>query len=157
MAGLPMFSPVVSIFVVVFLTWPFGAEANTVFTFWESSEFISRDQKPTCESGDLVRIEDTYNFQACYEAEILNTEEGSEDGIVCIRCTPYFMKYEQAISPCLADNDDLKQTYTEEYNDWLDICPCYIAGRNEKPDCGYVIVFVAVFGVLVEDVVPYYL
>ena len=82
--------------------------ANSVFTFWESSEFIGRDQRPTCESGDLVRIEDTYNFQACFTAEIENTEE-EEDGVVCTQCSSFFQKYEQAISPCLADNDDLKQ------------------------------------------------
>jgi len=111
------------------------AVANTVFTFWESSEFISRDQKPTCDPGDLVRIQDTYNFQACYTAEIENTEE-EEDGVVCVQCSSYFQKYQQAIEPCLADNDDLKEVYTEEFEDWKSICPCYIAGGvNQKPDC----------------------
>jgi hypothetical protein len=108
--------------------------ANTVFTFWESSEFVSRDQRPTCNSGDLVRIEVTYNFQACFMAEIENTEE-EENGLVCKQCSSDFMKYEQAISPCLADNDELKQVYTVEYNEWITACPCYIAGRNGKPDC----------------------
>lgn len=108
--------------------------SNTVFTFWESSEFVARDQKPTCNSGDLVRIEDTYNFQACFTAEIEHTEE-EENGVVCVRCSSYFQKYEQAISPCLADNDDLKEVYTDEYNEWVTTCPCYIAGRDGKPDC----------------------
>ena len=109
--------------------------ANTVFTFWEASEFIDRDERPSCESGDLVRIEDTYNFQACYEHELPLTE-AEEDGRVCIRCASFFQKYEQAISPCLADNDDLKQVYTDEYNDWTELCPCYIEGKNGKPECG---------------------
>lgn len=121
---------------LVFLFIAVGVSANSVFTFWEASEFIARDQKPTCESGDLVRIEDTYQFQACYEAEIVNTDTEEPNGVVCTRCTPFFMKYEQAISPCLADNDDLKEVYVEEYDQWVEICPCYIEGRNGKPECG---------------------
>ena len=118
---------------------PVPVASNTVFTFWESSEFVARDQKPTCNSGDLVRIEDTYNFQACFTAEIEHTEE-EENGVVCVRCSSYFQKYEQAISPCLADNDDLKQVYTDEYNEWVTTCPCYIAGKDGKPDCtGFVV------------------
>ena len=75
------------------------------------------DEQPTCTGGDRVRVQRTIDYASCKNS--IDTP--------CKKCEMYRVRYELANRPCTERDDNFRERFELEEEQWLEECPCYPA------------------------------